>query len=106
MKNLVCSISCSVLLLFVLSCNQKNELKKAPIKIDFSKTENETNKLSDIGVYPKNFKVAISAIISPREGFVYYKDLISFLEKDTNIPFKILQRKTYQEVNLMLRNKG
>lgn len=98
----------SIILIFILifqGCKEKNQLQTDPIKIDFSKGENENfNMNNKEGVYPKNFKVAISAIISPREGLVYYKDLISFLEKNTNIPFKIVQRKTYQEVNLMLRN--
>lgn len=96
-----------ILSFFILTfqgCKEKNQLEIDPIKINFSKEENENFNFKNEGAYPKNFKVAISAITSPREGLVYYKDLISFLEKDTNIPFKIVQRKTYQEVNMMLRN--
>jgi phosphonate transport system substrate-binding protein len=95
-------------LIFIIlqSCKEKNELKKDPIRIDFSKTENETYSEVKEEIVPKEFKVAISAIISPREGFEYYKHLIEFLEDKTGIQFKIVQRETYQEVNLMLRKNN
>jgi phosphate/phosphite/phosphonate ABC transporter binding protein len=87
----------------IISCKQRNEMKEDTIEIDFSKIENRSN-LNEKKVSPKDFKVAISAITSPKEGLIFYKNLISFIEKKTNIQFTVIQRKTYQEINLMLRN--
>jgi len=97
----------SILFVFLLifqNCKEKNQLQTVPIKIDFSIGENENLKWTNEDGSSKKLNVAISAIVSPREGIVYYKDLILFLERKTNIPFKIIQRKTYQEVNLLLSN--
>lgn len=93
-----------ILVIFInSSCKQNNQLSPEPIEIDFTKTEVENYNLKNPGFPSTNFKVAISAIISPREGLTYYKDLIEYLEQKTNISYSIIQRKTYQEVNLLLR---
>lgn len=104
MKKLLFNIPFWAILFLLIGCKQTNELKNDPVEIDFTKTETEVYNIDEHGVHPKKFNVAISAIISPREGFIYYKDLISYLEQKTSISFHIVQRKTYQEVNLMLRN--
>ncbi len=50
------------------------------------------------------FKVAVSAMISPKETFVYYKELFKYISKRINSKVKIVQRKTYEEVNKLLKN--
>lgn len=89
--------------ILLASCKQGNEMKKETVEIDFSKIK-EKSVSNKKDIYPKDFKVAISAITSPEEGIIYYKKLISFLEKKTDINFAIVQRETYQEINYMLRN--
>lgn len=74
-----------------------------PVEIDFTeKTNNDSLDIPKSDDYEYLF--AVSALISPRESFIYYQDLIAYMEKKTNKRFKIIQRKTYQEVNLLLRN--
>jgi phosphonate transport system substrate-binding protein len=88
---------------FLQGCNQNIPLNETPIKIDFS--QKETNRsIQDSVLSDFTVPVAVSAMISPRENFKYYQDLISYISKKTNISFKIVQRKTYEEVNKLLRS--
>lgn len=48
------------------------------------------------------FRVAIGAMVSPRQTFSYYKQLLDYLSKKMDKPIKLLQRKTYMEVNELL----
>lgn len=48
-------------------------------------------------------KVAVSAIISAKETIIYYEDLINYLGQALNRPIEIVQRKTYGEINDLLR---
>ncbi len=106
MKKIYLIVIVCVFIILSQGCKEKDDLQKDPIKIDFTKTESDAFINDSEEVTPKEFKVAISAIISPREGLKFYKDLIIYLENKTGIPFQIIQRKTYQEVNLMLRNNS
>ena len=80
-------------------CNSHKEDKA--IEVDFSKTE-DNNKIS----YNKDEKpimMAISAMISPKETFKYYKQLVNYISLKLGTHVMLKQRKTYQEVNLMLK---
>jgi phosphonate transport system substrate-binding protein len=57
---------------------------------------NEGNKNNQI------LYVAIGSIISPGETMKFYKELINYISGKINIPIELKQRKTYEEVNLML----
>lgn len=50
----------------------------------------------------KVIRIAIGAMISPRETFSAYQDLLNYLGRKLDKPFAIIQRKTYQEINEML----
>jgi phosphonate transport system substrate-binding protein len=49
-------------------------------------------------------RVAVSSIVSPRETLTIYQPLLDYLEKQVGIPVVLLQRKTYKEVNDLLRD--
>ena len=44
-------------------------------------------------------RVAFSSITSPKETMIYYSDLLKYIEKNSGLTVKVIQRKTYQEVN-------
>jgi len=48
-------------------------------------------------------RVAISAIVSPRQTFVLYRDLLRYLEAKSGETIRLVQRETYEEVNELLR---
>lgn len=50
-------------------------------------------------------RVAVAAMISPKESFVYYRELLDHLGRKLGKTVHLVQRKTYGEVNDLL-NKG
>jgi len=66
--------------------------------VDFAKTvpiaQPETKEASrDV------LRVAVAAMISPRETFVYYQELLDYIGKNSGFRVQLIQRKTYEEVN-------
>ncbi len=50
-------------------------------------------------------RVAVATMISPKETFVYYKDLLNYLGERLGRKIQFKQRKTYKEVNDMIQNQ-
>ncbi|SDC00203.1 MULTISPECIES: substrate-binding domain-containing protein [unclassified Candidatus Frackibacter] len=48
-------------------------------------------------------RVSLASITSTKESVTYYEELLVLLEKKLNMPVEIVQRKTYSEVNELLR---
>jgi phosphonate transport system substrate-binding protein len=71
------------------------------VVIDFSKTV----AVEQPGVImPKNpaLKVAVAAMVSPKETFVYYRQLLDYLGEKLGREVQFIQRKTYGEINELL----
>jgi len=49
-------------------------------------------------------RVAISSMTSPRETFTHYNELLNFIEEELGKRVLLVQRKTYKEVNNLLKN--
>jgi phosphonate transport system substrate-binding protein len=68
--------------------------------VDFSKTipvAQPEGKLT-----PDNIlRVAVAAMISPKETFVYYQELLDYIGKNSGFRVQLIQRKTYDEVNAL-----
>jgi len=54
----------------------------------------------------EGLRIAVSAIISPDETLVYYQDMFDYLSLKMSVPVKLVQRKTYQEVNDLVRKNS
>ena len=48
------------------------------------------------------FKVAVGAMISPKETFIYYRQLLDYIGIRLGLEIELVQRKTYQEINELL----
>jgi phosphonate transport system substrate-binding protein len=48
------------------------------------------------------FKVAVGAMISPKETFVSYRQLLDYISRKLGREVELVQRKTYQEINELL----
>jgi len=78
---------------------------KEYIPVDFSQTVS-VPKPQQKTDSEKQIRVTIAAMISPKETFVYYQDILQYLGRKINFEIQLVQRKTYQEVNeLLLNNK-
>ena len=80
-------------LLFLVSCMKKDEYT--------------TVNFSDTVIIPKaiqkedsgQLRVAVAAMISPKETFVYYRKLLTYIGEKLNRKTVLIQRKTYKEIN-------
>ena len=54
----------------------------------------------------ESLRIAVSAIISPDETLVYYQDMFDYLSLKMDVQVKLVQRKTYQEVNDLVRKNS
>ena len=66
--------------------------------INFSKTisvKQPDNQVTEPGL----LRVAVAAMISPKDTFVYYKELLDYLGTKAGYSVQLIQRKTYGEIN-------
>ena len=72
-----------------------------PAVVDFSKTVIVDRPQSSIPE-SEHLKVAVAAIISPKETFVYYRQLLGYIGLKMGREIQFIQRKTYGEINELL----
>lgn len=93
----------SLVLLMVLSPLVTGCIKKEPLpRISLKDFEVETQE-QQRDVQEETLRIAISPIISPKQNIVDYGELLKFLEKNLNVKVKLIQRKTYAEVNELIK---
>ena len=84
----------SALFTLVSGCGRDADYKP----VDFSKTvviaPPDTGTSQD-----KVLRVAVAAMISPKETFIYYRELLNYIGKNSGHSVQLIQRKTYDEVN-------
>ena len=86
-------------LLFATSCTS-NPKEYQEVTLNDLQPIDDQQKNDDDGQF---LRVAISSMTSPKESTVYYSALLKYLEKEVGMPIKVVQRKTYQEVNDLLK---
>ncbi|MFZ5797723.1 MAG: substrate-binding domain-containing protein [Desulfobulbaceae bacterium] len=86
-------------LLPLAGCDEPREVKKISLAEKVG-PEGEPD-----GPTGKKLRIAVSAIISPRETFASYQDMLRYLEKKAGIPAELIQRETYQEVNELIGSR-
>jgi len=72
-----------------------------PIVVDFQKTVPLKIPANPSPLSP-SLKVAIGAMVSPKETFIHYRQLFEFIGKKIGRPVELIQRKTYREINQLL----
>jgi len=50
-------------------------------------------------------RIAVGGMITPREGFVYYKEFLDYLGKKMGRPVQFVNREKYDEINTMIRDE-
>jgi len=80
-----------------------SEKNSSYVRINLNDTSDGYKALLPMDIIPSS-KVAVAAMISPKETFVYYKALINYISKKTGVKMQIIQRKTYEDVNNLLKN--
>jgi len=83
--------------ILITSCNSNHDVKEINLQDDKTSVDS-TQSSSQQKIY-----VAISTMISPVETFNLYKDLIDYISSKLGVPIEFKQRKTYAEVNNLLK---
>ena len=79
------------------SCNSNRDIKEINLQDEKTFTDSIHSSLQ------QKIYVAISTMISPVETFNLYKDLIDYISSKLCVPIEFKQRKTYSEVNELLK---
>ena len=82
-----------------LGCDQSKDIKK----ISLEKSEKVLTQ-SKSASKEESLKIAVSAMISPKETFGFYKEILTYLSQKISLPIQLVQRKTYEEVNNLIKN--
>jgi phosphonate transport system substrate-binding protein len=69
--------------------------------VDFGKTV-EVARPETSSISHKHLRVAVAAMVSPKETFVHYTELLTYLGNKLNQEVELVQRKTYGEINELL----
>src|SRR3972149_6871440 len=77
-------------------------LSNEAAKVNLSNMSDEIGGSSD----SESLRIAVSAIISPDETLIYYQDMFDYFSMNLGVPVKLVQRKTYQEVNDLVRKNS
>lgn len=92
------SVFVCLLIAGILSCSNNDDVKK----IDLSnKIEEKTGQPS--GESP--IRIAIGGMVTPRAGFVYYKQLLNYIGEKLGREVVLFDREDYGAVNNMLKNR-
>jgi phosphonate transport system substrate-binding protein len=88
-----------IILLAVLlpGCSRESETRI----VDFTRTIPVTRP-GDPGHELPPLRVAVAAMISPKETFVYYRQLLDYLAQRMGREVELVQRKTYGEINELI----
>lgn len=89
-------------LLFFVSCRGP---VKEPAEIDFISGDSPGDRQLINDTLPL-LSVAVAPVISPKESFVYYKDLFEYMAADLGVRIDFRQRMSYEEVNTMLERNA
>lgn len=94
-------VALSIVLAFALfasgGCGREGETRV----IDFKDTV-EVTKPNTSEPDRDSLRVAVAAMVSPRETFVYYRELLDYLGRKLDKRAHLVQRRTYGEVNELL----
>ena len=78
------------------------QLKKEPVKVDFR----DVLKKNAADAKTKNtstLKIAVAAMISPKQTYTYYIELLNLIGEHIGQHVTFIQKKSYSEVNEMLK---
>lgn len=92
----ICVITGIGILSLLYGCGVDTDYKA----VDFSKTVAIAHP-GGTSAQEKVLRVAVAAMISPKETFIYYRELLDYLANKSGHTVQLIQRRTYDEVNAL-----
>ncbi len=93
MRNVCLAVLVLMIILIASGCVEKQE------KINLSIVQEPDIRRNETAV-----RVAIASVVSPKESYIYYEEMIQYISKQLGGPVRIIQRRTYQEINDLIKN--
>jgi phosphate/phosphite/phosphonate ABC transporter binding protein len=93
-KKIILCLGLSVIAIFAAGCSRDAEYTP----VDFSKTV-KIKKSTHLDDKTRSLKVAVSSMVSPKETFSTYRNLLAYIGNHLNYKIQLIQRKTYDEIN-------
>lgn len=81
-----------IFILLISGCIDKTE------KIDLNAVQEPETIINDSSV-----KVAIASVVSPKESYEFYEDMIRYISRSLGSNVKIIQRRSYKEINDLIK---
>jgi len=91
-----------ILFLFCFSLNCDRQ-KDTPVKVSMSPGE-QNDMVKEEEEKSTTLRIAISSVISPKETFILYQDLLNYISENLDATVELTQRQTYNEVNGLIRD--
>lgn len=82
------------LMLFSYGCEKSSDYKSVNLT---EKMEPQSLSVSETNL--RQLKVAVAAMVSPKETLIFYEELLKYIGKQIDYEISLIQRKTYSEVN-------
>lgn len=89
-----------IFILLLFSCQKNSDEER--IKVNFS---NREDVYFETRLSKRPLRAAVSAMVSPEETFFYYTKIFDYISSETGKRVVFKQRKSYQEVNELLRHQ-
>jgi phosphonate transport system substrate-binding protein len=87
----------AAMLIFSHGCGGDTDV----VVIDFSKTV-DVERPGDRSTEDRSLRVAVAAMISPKETFIYYRQILDYIGGELDREIEFIQRKTYGEINELI----
>lgn len=95
------TIALLFIVLVLAGCNGSEGLPTVSVKpTDYSLTNPQPMENQNV------LRVGISSVLSPRETLANYQSLAEYLQKKIGRPVQLVQRRSYQEINDLVRDQG
>lgn len=76
--------------------------REEPKKVDLTKTEPI---LQERGGKPGAVRIAVGGMITPKEGFAYYRDFLDYIGTELGRPIEYVDSTGYEEINAKLESR-
>ena len=95
---IIAALALLVALVFAMACSSAPQYKRIKLAVPEQAQPAPTNQPSS-----PPLRVAVASMVSPKETFKSYQDMLQYLGARLDRPIELVQRKTYAEVNELIR---
>ncbi len=100
MATFICQLLTIGVLLTGTACNSTDSTQPISLKsVEQQKTAAKAPKLMPL-------RIGMGAMITPKEGYVYYQRLQGYIQKKMGRPVQLIDRENYDEINGLLESGG